>query len=59
VEFEDKDKKKKKKRKLFGAKPERITSHMPLRKARHVIVNQKTSMKAFFGCHKTLLVLLK
>jgi hypothetical protein len=50
---------KEKKRKSFGAKPERITPHMPLREGGHVVVNQKTSMKVFFGCHKSLLVLLK
>jgi hypothetical protein len=59
AELKDKDKRKKKKKKLFGAKPERSTPHMTLREIGHVVVNQKTSMKAFFGCHKSLLVLLK
>jgi hypothetical protein len=57
--LKDKDKRKEKKRKSFGAKPEKSTPHMPLREIGHVVVTQKTSMKAFFGCYKSLLVLLK
>jgi len=51
--------KEKKRKRSFGDKPERITPHMPLREIDHVMVNQKTSMKAFFRCQKPLLVLLK
>jgi hypothetical protein len=57
--FKEKDKRKEKKRKSFGAKPKIITPHMPLREVAHVVVNEKTSMKIFFGCHKSLLMLLK
>jgi endonuclease/exonuclease/phosphatase family metal-dependent hydrolase len=46
--------KEKKRKRSFGAKPERITPHMPLREIDHVMVNQKTSMKAFFRCQKLM-----
>jgi hypothetical protein len=48
AEFEDKDKRKEKKRKSFGARPKRITPQMSLREEGHVVVNHKTSIKAFF-----------
>jgi hypothetical protein len=37
--WNSKIKRKEKKRKSFGTKPERITSHMPLKEVGHVMVN--------------------